>query len=679
MPNDSRAKREALAKLSHPNIVTVHDFGQAGDLYYFVMEFVDGVNLRQAMRGGNLRQPRRSPSCRRFATALQFAHDDGIVHRDIKPENILLDAKGRVKIADFGLAKLSGKDASESADRTRIKSWARLHYMAPEQWEKPASVDHRADIYSLGVVFYELLTGELPLGRFPPPSRTVQIDVRLDEIVLRALEKQPERRYQHASDVKTDVEKVATPPRAPSQSVLLLDRFDFVRRLLQNGLLFIALAFLGIGLNQIRLSMNNATPMFQVLPGRFFGYSELELGAMVLVVVLASFIKQRWETTYRGHRVQFINSIWSPKRLYVDGLLVAGGGFGRQVKVEGRIHSGEGAGDRLVAETEAGFLHVRLKLFAESIDASSPTLPLLSSTVQPVADGEKAATPSGRPTGRHMEVLLDETDRTKRIAQHTLIVAGLFIMILGFGVLVVKGRTPSGVQLGDMIIIVGGLLFLVALIIKQRWDTIYKGHRIVFENGVGSAEKLFIDGVRVARGGFGRRMELVGTVPSGDGAGDRIIAWVDARVTQFRLRLFAEPATAPVPAVSPPTTSPSAPSQPSFFRHVALPGANCREPRGCNSVHWFLDHFSDDLSEPNWPIARAGRWLCDPTSSLWWLRNSPGNSNSTSEMDSQAAAAIDVRRAGRRDTPWRLAQSSNVDDARLPRRCRERILAVGGG
>jgi eukaryotic-like serine/threonine-protein kinase len=85
--------------------------------------------------------------------------------------------------------------------------------MAPEQIERPRLVDHRADIYSLGVVFYEMLTGELPLGKFPPPSRKVQLDVRLDEVVLRSLEKEPERRYQHASEVRSDVETIAlTPP-----------------------------------------------------------------------------------------------------------------------------------------------------------------------------------------------------------------------------------------------------------------------------------------------------------------------------------------------------------------------------------------------------------------------------------------------------------------------------------
>ena len=143
--------------------------------------------------------------------ALQFAHDDGIVHRDIKPDNILLDKKGRVKIADFGIAKILGT-AEDPAIPVTQGAIGTPHYMAPEQVEKPQTVDHRADIFSLGVVFYEMLTGELPLGKFAPPSsspRGVQVDVRLDEIVLRALERKPELRYQHASQVKTAVETIA--------------------------------------------------------------------------------------------------------------------------------------------------------------------------------------------------------------------------------------------------------------------------------------------------------------------------------------------------------------------------------------------------------------------------------------------------------------------------------------
>jgi hypothetical protein len=117
-----------------------------------------------------------------------------------------------VKIADFGLAKLR---VSAQAGGTLTGTQQVLgtpHYMAPEQWERPMAVDHRADIYSLGVVLYELLTGELPLGHFAPPSRKVRVDVRLDEVVLRALEKEPERRHQHAVEVKTDLDTIADHP-----------------------------------------------------------------------------------------------------------------------------------------------------------------------------------------------------------------------------------------------------------------------------------------------------------------------------------------------------------------------------------------------------------------------------------------------------------------------------------
>ena len=138
--------------------------------------------------------------------ALQYAHDKGVVHRDIKPENILLDKEGRVKIADFGIAKLVGREAKDSTLTGAGQIVGTPQYMAPEQIEHPLEVDHRADIYSLGVVFYQMLTGELPIGRFAPPSKKVQIDVRLDEVVLRALEKEPEQRYQQASQVKTEVE-----------------------------------------------------------------------------------------------------------------------------------------------------------------------------------------------------------------------------------------------------------------------------------------------------------------------------------------------------------------------------------------------------------------------------------------------------------------------------------------
>jgi predicted Ser/Thr protein kinase len=204
-----RFNREAraLARLSHPNIVHVHDIGKAGDFYFFVMEYVDGANLRQVLRDGHLTPEQALRIVPQICDALQYAHEEGVVHRDIKPENILLDRKGRVKIADFGLAKLLGRDTGNFTLTGSRQVMGTLYYMAPEQVERPLEVDHRADIYSLGVVFYEMLTGQLPVGRFPMPSEKAGTDAFLDEVVLHAMEREPANRYQRASEVKTDLER----------------------------------------------------------------------------------------------------------------------------------------------------------------------------------------------------------------------------------------------------------------------------------------------------------------------------------------------------------------------------------------------------------------------------------------------------------------------------------------
>jgi predicted Ser/Thr protein kinase len=212
----ARFSREAraLAKLSHPNIVGVHDSGNSGGLYYLLMEYVDGVNLREAIQTKELTPAEALAIVPQICEALQYAHDEGIVHRDIKPENILLDKKGRVKIADFGLARLLGQAPDNFTLTGSHQIMGTPRYMAPEQMEGSHEVDHRADLYSLGVVFYEMLTGELPLGRFDVPSHKVQLDVRVDEVVLRTLEKEPSRRYQQASEIKTDVEAISDFTRA---------------------------------------------------------------------------------------------------------------------------------------------------------------------------------------------------------------------------------------------------------------------------------------------------------------------------------------------------------------------------------------------------------------------------------------------------------------------------------
>ena len=212
---------QALAQLNHPGIVTLHEFGQAGGMTYFLMEFVDGVNLRQLLAARRLSPREALAIVPQICDALQFAHDHGIVHRDIKPENILLDRRSRVKVADFGLAKLAAVSGEPVAEVTLAGGAASLtevgkvigtpHYMSPEQRERPTEVDHRADIYALGVVFYQMLTGELPGEKLQPPSKKVQIDLRLDEVVLHALEKEPNRRYQQVSAMKSDVETISMP------------------------------------------------------------------------------------------------------------------------------------------------------------------------------------------------------------------------------------------------------------------------------------------------------------------------------------------------------------------------------------------------------------------------------------------------------------------------------------
>ena len=251
---------KALARLNHPGIVTLYEFGvvegRAGSplpaggedgsqrramecapypeppLYYFLMEFVDGVNLRQLLAGSRIAPREALAIVPQICDALQYAHDQGIVHRDVKPDNILLDRRGRVKVADFGLAKLvdaqtdaafgvppsGGPDRLKPGLQTPVlteagKVMGTPQYMSPEQIEAPGEVDHWADIYALGVVFYQMLTGELPGKTLEPPSKKVQIDVRLDEVVLRALEKKPELRYQQASIFKTQLETIASTPQ----------------------------------------------------------------------------------------------------------------------------------------------------------------------------------------------------------------------------------------------------------------------------------------------------------------------------------------------------------------------------------------------------------------------------------------------------------------------------------
>jgi tRNA A-37 threonylcarbamoyl transferase component Bud32 len=207
-----RFAREArmLAKLSHPNIVTIHDFGQAGEFSYLVMEYVDGMNLREILRTGGLETPHSLDVIASLAAALDYAHAEGVVHRDIKPENILFDRRGHVKLADFGLAKLAYPSAINPTLTLTRQALGTPHYMAPEQWESPQNVDHRADIYALGVVGYEMLTGRLPVGKFDPPSSLTKVPSIVDDVIHKAMHRDPAKRYQEARQIQTALAPVVS-------------------------------------------------------------------------------------------------------------------------------------------------------------------------------------------------------------------------------------------------------------------------------------------------------------------------------------------------------------------------------------------------------------------------------------------------------------------------------------
>jgi serine/threonine protein kinase len=234
---------QLLARLHHPNIVAVHDSGAAGDFFYLLMEYVEGVNLRQAMRSSRFTPAQALAIVPHICDALQYAHDEGVLHRDIKPENILLDARGRVKLVDFGIAKLIGSADPTAPGATQEDPALNLtqsgttlgtpSYMAPEQRDTPANVDHRADIYSLGVVFYEILTGELPTGSFAPPSSKSDTDPRVDAIVQQALEHERTRRQNSAGEMKTQVETVAAHPEKAESSESETPRHVYVHAILK--------------------------------------------------------------------------------------------------------------------------------------------------------------------------------------------------------------------------------------------------------------------------------------------------------------------------------------------------------------------------------------------------------------------------------------------------------------
>jgi eukaryotic-like serine/threonine-protein kinase len=216
-----RFRREAknAAALNHPNIVSIYDRGNAEDTYYIAMEFLDGRTLKELIVSRGAAPVNVAIEyARQILSALRFAHRHGIVHRDIKPHNVLVDGEGRVKVTDFGIARAGTSQMTETGSIVGT-----AQYLSPEQ-ARGGEVDPRSDLYSLGVVLYELLTGKTPfegdtpveiamkhLSNAPQPPSKLRPDIprELDMVVLRALAKSPDDRYQSADEMEADLERVA--------------------------------------------------------------------------------------------------------------------------------------------------------------------------------------------------------------------------------------------------------------------------------------------------------------------------------------------------------------------------------------------------------------------------------------------------------------------------------------
>ena len=208
---------QMMAKLNHPAIVSVYDFGETADgLLYFVMEFIEGTDVQKMIQSrGRLSSHHALVITAQVCDALHYAHSRGVVHRDIKPANILIDPEGRIKVADFGLAKIQDPAQTSALTRTNM-AMGTPDYVAPEVLVPGMVADHRADLYAVGVMLYQMITGEVPRGMFKLPSEKVAgSDERLDFVICKAMEQDRSERYQSALDVRTALEEILATPHVP--------------------------------------------------------------------------------------------------------------------------------------------------------------------------------------------------------------------------------------------------------------------------------------------------------------------------------------------------------------------------------------------------------------------------------------------------------------------------------
>ena len=211
-----RFKNEAraLGKLKHPGIVGVYDFGTAADgLLYIVMEYIDGTDVAKMIaQKGRLHTDHAMAITAHVCDALAYAHERGIIHRDIKPANIMVGYDGVVQVADFGLAKVSIDGQTLGLTQSGM-AMGTMHYMAPEALMLGTAVDHRADIYAVGVMLYQMLTGKLPQGLFSMPSLQIKgLDPRYDGIIGKALMEDRDARYQTVNEMRMGLDEILTQP-----------------------------------------------------------------------------------------------------------------------------------------------------------------------------------------------------------------------------------------------------------------------------------------------------------------------------------------------------------------------------------------------------------------------------------------------------------------------------------
>ena len=218
---------EAASQVSHDNIVSMYDVGQDGDTRYLVMEYVDGTTLKDMIKQmGRLGPDAVVRMGIRILAAVDHAHKNGIVHRDIKPQNILVDSQGIVKVADFGIARMKARQTTRMPDANSSSALGSVHYISPEQASGEVA-DEKSDLYSVGVVLYEMLTGHVPfdgdtavsvalkhVSEEPLSMRSEDANISraLDEVVLHALSKSPEDRYQTAAEMAADLRRALNKP-----------------------------------------------------------------------------------------------------------------------------------------------------------------------------------------------------------------------------------------------------------------------------------------------------------------------------------------------------------------------------------------------------------------------------------------------------------------------------------